>query len=338
MQMSQHSDFKSISSIMDEDTEPFHDEYKPTNVLKQLLNSSQLYRVYKQLQRFANIYYSMMVLSLVIILSIMSNTLFSLGYIIVLSIMMFKNRLFLNVHDARNTLAPILKKYVLPYMIFEMLCSVAYNIPFDLFNPELPHSKIVQHLPSILGLVKYYKVDATSTDIPFISRNESHIFSLWCKALVYFFISIQIQIIGSTSFERLEDYLSLGKLKGEAVTYLFSNLKIHQYFKYQNINLKKEQMMIKVKEKCDKWKEIFEAQAKKDETKLGIVHEPEVKATAQISPDQIVERDSEHSRDSDVKIEKLDESEFAPVKMIRDSHVLQSVNSDYLALRKMSLR
>ena len=61
-------------------------------------------------------------------------------------------------------------------------------------------------------------------------------------------------------------------LKGEAITYHFNNLKIHKYFKYQNINLKKERMMIKVKQKCDRWKEIFEAQAKKDEDKLGLSH------------------------------------------------------------------
>jgi hypothetical protein len=89
MEISQYSDL-SIQSIMEEEISPELDNLKPKNLLKQILNSSQLYRVYKQLQRFANIYYSMMVLSLVIILSIMSNTLFSLGYIIVLSVMMFK--------------------------------------------------------------------------------------------------------------------------------------------------------------------------------------------------------------------------------------------------------
>ena len=100
-------------------------------------------------------------------------------------------------------------------------------------------------------------------------------------------------------------------------------------------------MMIKVKEKCDKWKEIFEAQAKKDETKLGITHEPEnaVKVSILRSPDQIVERNSEyHSDESEVKIENMDESEYKPMQSVRDSHILQSVNSDYLALRKMSQR
>jgi hypothetical protein len=38
-------------------------------------------------------------------------------------------------------------------------------------------------------------------------------------------------------------------------------MKIKQYLKYQEINLRKEKMMIKVKENCDKWRELFEKQA-----------------------------------------------------------------------------
>jgi hypothetical protein len=41
----------------------------------------------------------------------------------------------------------------------------------------------------------------------------------------------------------------------------FNNLKIKKYLQYQTINLKKELMMIKVKQKCDKWRELFEKQA-----------------------------------------------------------------------------
>jgi hypothetical protein len=55
--------------------------------------------------------------------------------------------------------------------------------------------------------------------------------------------------------------------------YRYNNLKIRQYFKYQNINLKKEQMMIKVKEKCDKWKEVFERKTREDDRELEIDHD-----------------------------------------------------------------
>ena len=95
------------------------------------------------MQRFANIYYGKLVLALVIILSIMSNTLFSLGYILVLYVLMFKTRLFLNVEDARKTLNPILNRFVLPYMIFELMCNLAYSLPIDAFNPDLEHGSLL---------------------------------------------------------------------------------------------------------------------------------------------------------------------------------------------------
>lgn len=50
-------------------------------------------------------------------------------------------------------------------------------------------------------------------------------------------------------------------MKGEAMTFRFNNKKIKQYLKYQSINLKKEQMMIKVKAKFDRWRALFEKQA-----------------------------------------------------------------------------
>ena len=81
---------------------------------------------------------------------------------------------------------------------------------------------------------------------------------LWCKALVYFLISVQIQIIESRGFESLTTFLEIGELQGKAVTYWLNNLKVSRYFKYQNKNLRKEQMMVKVRKQCDQWKELFE--------------------------------------------------------------------------------
>ena len=51
---------------------------------------------------------------------------FSLGYIIVLCLMMYSNKLFLKISEARTKLLPILRNFVLPYMIFEMLISMVY--------------------------------------------------------------------------------------------------------------------------------------------------------------------------------------------------------------------
>ena len=72
-------------------------------------------------------------LNSILILSIMSNTLFSLGYIIVLCVMMYSNKMFINVQDARKVLNPILKNFVLNYMILEMLMQLVYQVPLPIF-------------------------------------------------------------------------------------------------------------------------------------------------------------------------------------------------------------
>ena len=86
-----------------------------------MVNESKLLLSSKMIQKFAILYYGKVVWSLVIILVVMSNSLFSLGYIILVCILMFANKLFLDVDKARNTLLPILRMIVLPYIILEML-------------------------------------------------------------------------------------------------------------------------------------------------------------------------------------------------------------------------
>ena len=85
-----------------------------------------------------------------------------------------------------------------------------------------------------------------------------------CKAFIYFLLYLQAQIIDSASFLRIRDTLSIGEQKGKAMTLRFNNMKIKRYLKYQEINLRKEKMMIRVKENCDRWREQFEQEAAKD--------------------------------------------------------------------------
>jgi len=69
--------------------------------LKDLLLTSRRYRFYKTMQRVSNIYYSKLMVMMIIILSILSNTLFSLGYIMLLCCVMFLSKLFYDVESAR---------------------------------------------------------------------------------------------------------------------------------------------------------------------------------------------------------------------------------------------
>lgn len=66
---------------------------------------------------------------------------------------------------------------------------------------------------------------------------------LWFKALVYFLIALEIEIIKSKSFERVNDYIQICNMKGQAVTYRFNNIKIKKYISYEDINYNKKTMM-----------------------------------------------------------------------------------------------
>ena len=60
-------------------------------LIRKLKEKSKIYLFHKFMQRFAILYYGKVVLSLVMILSIMCNTLFSLGYVALLCTLMYKN-------------------------------------------------------------------------------------------------------------------------------------------------------------------------------------------------------------------------------------------------------
>lgn len=141
-------------------------DLKVKELVRGLLKKSLVHSFYKSMQRFANIYYGQLVVSLVIILSIMSNTLFSLGYVVVLCLLMYQNQLFLNVSDAKTKLVPFLQNLLLPYMIVEMTVQLAYQLPIDAFDPNEDHNWPLKYLPTVLGLHKYYVVKTQDSDVP----------------------------------------------------------------------------------------------------------------------------------------------------------------------------
>lgn len=77
--------------------------------------------MFKLIQIFVNFYYPKLMIAMILILSIMSNTLFSLGYVIMFCIIMMSNSLFLDTHNAKTKLLPRLKHWLVPYMLIELL-------------------------------------------------------------------------------------------------------------------------------------------------------------------------------------------------------------------------
>ena len=76
------------------------DEIKET--IDEVLSHSKRYNFYKFSERFALLYYPKVMVFLIMSLAIMSNTVFALGYILLLSVMMFSSKLFLHFDRARS--------------------------------------------------------------------------------------------------------------------------------------------------------------------------------------------------------------------------------------------
>jgi hypothetical protein len=129
------SNAKSMKLLSDSDLDLLNSDYSldvPDDMnskLKELLLKSRRYRFYKTMQRMSNIYYSKLMIMMIMILSILSNTLFSLGYILLLCSVMYLSKLFYDVESARTILLPLLKKFVIPYMLFEIILQLVYQIP-----------------------------------------------------------------------------------------------------------------------------------------------------------------------------------------------------------------
>jgi len=127
LSMVKQSNAKSQKLLSDSDFDLLNSDYSlniPDDMnskLKELLLTSRRYRFYKMMQRMSNIYYSKLMVMMIMILSILSNTLFSLGYILLLCSVMYLSKLFYDVESARTILLPLLKKFVIPYMLFEII-------------------------------------------------------------------------------------------------------------------------------------------------------------------------------------------------------------------------
>lgn len=133
-----------------------------------IMSHSRLYRFYKMMQRIANVYYGKFMVVMIIILSIMANTIFSLIYIILLSLLVFYNSFFLNIKKARKYLRPLLSKVVIPFMIFELSIQFLYQIPIMSLEDNLTFNSIAH----ILGLENYFTVKMIPTSDPNRNLND----------------------------------------------------------------------------------------------------------------------------------------------------------------------
>lgn len=77
-----------------------------TDTIQKLKALSLSYRFYKFGQGFCTVYYPMIMICLILILSIMASTLFSLGYVTGVCYLMYSISSFLDIEKARKWVMP----------------------------------------------------------------------------------------------------------------------------------------------------------------------------------------------------------------------------------------
>ena len=152
-----------------------------------------MYRLYKALQRAANINYPKIMVGVVFMLAVLSNTFFSLIFISILSWLMYQNSYFLDVKRAKRNLLPLIKYFLMPSILFEVFLHFLYQLPLD--YTQMP---TLLQLTEVLGIVKYWDIGylgdkvLNKTNWGSQSGISLKIFQIMCKAFIYFFLYLQM--------------------------------------------------------------------------------------------------------------------------------------------------
>jgi len=115
----------------------------------------------------------------------------------------------------------VLLKWILPLLLMiEIFVDLTYQ--GWLAIPDNPKAGEFEDWRNFLSLQQIYiirEIEAADSlnDLEFEIVSSAAILKVIFKALVFFLISIQLQIFQSRSFERVEDYKQLVGLKSKAV-------------------------------------------------------------------------------------------------------------------------
>lgn len=157
-------------------------------LIGELLSDSPYYGFYKVLQRFAILHYGGFMAGAVLLLAAVSNTLFSLGVLGIACYLVYQNRLFLDTQSARKKVSPILRDYLLPFLLLEIGIHFAFQVPLRIFSKEFRPQ--TYHLAEILGIHKIWDIAFVGKTFTYRTYSGTKVLQLSCKALVYLLVSL----------------------------------------------------------------------------------------------------------------------------------------------------
>ena len=135
------------------------------------------------------------ILIIIIIISMMVSGLLSLFYIIFsLYFIITSNRMYLG---EKYYYPKAIKNVLRVIIIIDIGLQILYQIPF--FNPETDKKSLLLTILNIIGFNRIINYDKSTSDD--IEINKEQIALVFCKAITYFFIGIQILIYSTQKFQ-----------------------------------------------------------------------------------------------------------------------------------------
>ena len=191
----------------------------------------------------------MIMIAITLAVSVFNKSLLSFGYIIFVMFLVEDSKYFFQSWRSKERLLFVLERMLLPYLLFDILLTLIYQMPFKEFQKELWWSHVIgfgrvwRIDPSVLTLGQEDKPRET------LSLNLS---MLMLKGVTFFAMSIYIQIIQSRSYkkwmlEKLAKQQERTLKIGQGITYRFNNFKNKKVIKFAQEVDKIEKMLWHVK-------------------------------------------------------------------------------------------
>jgi hypothetical protein len=142
-------------------------------------------------------------------------------------VLVFDNIQFLKQKQGVDRLQITLKYFMLPYLLFDILLQLIYQIPIDAFKKDHDWSKAIG-FERVWVITPTMLVLGEEIDVNYTIQNS--LTTMMLKGVTFFLITIQLQVISSFHYKKFmqskleKQDVQTGKV-GRGITFRFNNFK-----------------------------------------------------------------------------------------------------------------
>lgn len=197
-----------------------------------------------------------------LLLAILSNSLFSFGYIVACLYMMHETAKFFTKEQKEYKINGLLIFFLRPYVFLDFTLQIIYQIPIKNMHANQSNKTSWQ---SIIGFYQIWNIPdgQTVNNLDPGEVNTANVVYILLKAFTYFLVSLQIQIFNAKTYKEkfvkkdLEKFLDQAQTKGLCITYKFNNYKLQKLAEKQHNKKEMENSLVELKRKLKNWQKLY---------------------------------------------------------------------------------